>query len=239
MSASENKTSHARHHGRSGFCCFPKPTPVHVMSESLSSPRYIKVSLPPILNSHLSTTLLLRKFQNAWSKDQCLPKRPRKQDDVLSPLCPTLQHILKLQNTNACEPKYLPAFWMSSALLPSCLFPSFYHRNSEAKSVCEDHCSQNQNKRRGRGSSWSLSFLWVGNAELVKEKCMHDFQFKSPSCLCHESAENFQKSVFQDLMCSAFRLWAKNKVPTTHASSLLRKSYLEHDLALRKSLQDP
>ena len=110
MSASETKMSHASHHGRSSFCCVLKPPSHSRMSLSSSFPRYIKPSLWPVLDSHLSTTLLLCKFRKAYSKEEYVPKRPRRQDDVLSPLFLAFQHVSKLQNTNACEPKYLPRF---------------------------------------------------------------------------------------------------------------------------------
>ena len=122
MSAPEDKTTCAICHGRSSFRYFPKPILVPVMSASLSSPRHTKASLRPVLNSHLSTTVLLRKFQKAESKEQRVPKRPRKQDDVLSPLFLASQHISKLQDTNACEPKHLPRFlddFCAPAFLPT------------------------------------------------------------------------------------------------------------------------
>jgi len=57
-------------------------------------------------------------------------------------------------------------FAMCSALLPFCLLPSLYHRNSAAKSVCESHHFRTQNKTEGRSfhgdfpsSGWNMRYL--------------------------------------------------------------------------------
>ena len=120
-----------------------------------------------------------------------------------------------------CAPAFLPtSFTLSSKLCCEI-------------GMWESSFSNSEQNRRTK-FPWRFSFLWMKHAIFVKNIFMPDFQFKSTSCLLHESAGSFQKSGFEDFMCSAFRLWAKSQLPTTYASSLLRNPPFKSNLALRK-----
>ena len=179
-----------------------------------------------------------RTFRKQETNDVCVPKSSRYLQMSLPPLFLALKHILKLQHTNACEPKYLPRF-LDVFYAPVFLLTSFTLSSKLRDKGCMWESSFLESEQNWRMvSPWSLSFLWSKHARFVKSILMHDLQLKITSWTLYEPARNFQKSGFEDLMCSAFRLWAKSQVPTTYASSLPRNSLFKSNLALRKGLQD-